>query len=322
MTFFKEGFAMLNVFVFAEMSLSILYSIAFYIVFGRLHRPKGRWKKLAAYILIFFVYPIAKASWLVIGDNFSNILGILLLLLLGLLCRRDGDRTLPVISAFYMSAMLVMISLTLYFYAFMLPSTFTFLHVFNLAFYTVEFIEAILCVVWAVFYYFVSRKMTANVPFSFSLLIILMPFAAVVIGLVAASNTNHLLQDDGRTMESDLFLYGGLFCTLILIFNMCAYYLYVRLSVAHESMRFAQELSSTPPVWTAEDGLLPLFIEKYQITPREHQVIEILLLGKTDKEIAIELELAVSTVHAHLKRVYKKTGAAGRFALASLVRGS
>jgi DNA-binding CsgD family transcriptional regulator len=308
--------------VFAEIFLNILRFIALYIIFGRLHRPKGKWKKLAAYALMLFGYLILDASWWIIGNNTANIIGILLLLLLGLLCRRDGDRMLPIISAFYVSAVFVMIALIVNFYAFMLFDTSVFLDMFNS--YVVDFIITILYIFWAVFYYFVSRKMTASVPLSFSLLITLMPFGAVGIGLVAINNMNQLLQDEsGRivAMESGLFLYGGLFCTLILIFNMCAYYLYVRFSVVHESMRFAQELNSTPPIWTAENGLSPLFIEKYQITPREQQVIEILLFGKTDKEIAMELDLAVNTVQTHLKRVYKKTNAAGRFALASLVRG-
>jgi DNA-binding CsgD family transcriptional regulator len=46
-----------------------------------------------------------------------------------------------------------------------------------------------------------------------------------------------------------------------------------------------------------------------------------MLLGKTDKEIAVRLNIAVNTVQAHLKRIYRKTGAAGRFALSALVRG-
>jgi DNA-binding CsgD family transcriptional regulator len=117
------------------------------------------------------------------------------------------------------------------------------------------------------------------------------------------------------------FLYGGLFGTLIVVLNMCIFYLYIKLSVAHEALLFAKNLAHTPPVWTTEQGLSPAFIEKYEITPREREVVEAMLLGKTDKEIAVKLNIAVNTVQAHLKRIYKKTGAAGRFALSSLVRG-
>jgi DNA-binding CsgD family transcriptional regulator len=46
-----------------------------------------------------------------------------------------------------------------------------------------------------------------------------------------------------------------------------------------------------------------------------------MLLGKNDKEIAQKLNISVNTVQAHLKSIYRKTGAGGRFALFALVRG-
>jgi DNA-binding CsgD family transcriptional regulator len=64
-----------------------------------------------------------------------------------------------------------------------------------------------------------------------------------------------------------------------------------------------------------------VFIEKYEISPREREVIEIMVQGKADKEIAAKLDIAVNTVQVHLKKIYRKTGAAGRFALSALVRG-
>jgi DNA-binding CsgD family transcriptional regulator len=102
---------------------------------------------------------------------------------------------------------------------------------------------------------------------------------------------------------------------------MCVFYLYIKLSVAHEALIFARGLSPAPPVWTPEQGLSAAFIEKYEITPREREVIEAMLQGKTDKEIAVKLNMAVNTAQVHLKKIYRKTGAAGRFALSALVRG-
>jgi DNA-binding NarL/FixJ family response regulator len=102
---------------------------------------------------------------------------------------------------------------------------------------------------------------------------------------------------------------------------MCIFYLYTKLSVAHEALIFARDLAHTPSVWTPEQGLSTAFIEKYEITPRECAVVEAMLQGKTDKEIAAALNIAVNTVQVHLKRIYRKTGTAGRFALSALVRG-
>ena len=75
---------------------------------------------------------------------------------------------------------------------------------------------------------------------------------------------------------------------------MFVFYLYINLSVAHEALIFAQNITQTPPVWTAEKGLSPAFIEKYEITPREREVTEAMLQGKTDKEIAVKLNIAVT----------------------------
>jgi DNA-binding CsgD family transcriptional regulator len=47
-----------------------------------------------------------------------------------------------------------------------------------------------------------------------------------------------------------------------------------------------------------------------------------MLQGKTDKEISGTLNIAVNTVQVHLKRIYRKTGAAGRFALSALIRSN
>jgi DNA-binding CsgD family transcriptional regulator len=66
-------------------------------------------------------------------------------------------------------------------------------------------------------------------------------------------------------------------------------------------------------------GLSPEFIEKYGLSSRQAEVTEVMLLGKSDKEIAALLNIALNTVQVHLKHVYRKTGARGRYALMALV---
>jgi DNA-binding CsgD family transcriptional regulator len=68
-----------------------------------------------------------------------------------------------------------------------------------------------------------------------------------------------------------------------------------------------------------QSGLPPEFIEKYGLSSRQAEVTEVMLLGKSDKEIAVLLDIALNTVQVHLKNVYRKTGARGRFALMALV---
>jgi DNA-binding CsgD family transcriptional regulator len=66
-------------------------------------------------------------------------------------------------------------------------------------------------------------------------------------------------------------------------------------------------------------GLTQEFIQRYDLTRRQADVTEIVLLGKPDREIAALLDIGLNTVKTHLKKVYKKTGVRGRCALMVLV---
>jgi len=260
------------------------------------------------------IYPIHRLLFFVSGGNFavSAISETILFLGLAFLCETEqGDFMRPLISVLYYNGMIYLFNYVSgsYIYAFTdaFSSLFSFLKI----------IEGVLILFWAFFYYRIARKITIKAPLSFSLLTILTPVAGLAI-IVVSSNAASSLLGTGI----NVYLHGALFGTLIIVLNMCVFYLYIKLSVAHESLIFARDLAHTPPVWTSEQGLSAAFIEKYEITPREREVIEAMLLGKTDKEISIKLYIAVNTVQAHLKRIYRKTGASGRFALSALVRGS
>jgi len=43
-----------------------------------------------------------------------------------------------------------------------------------------------------------------------------------------------------------------------------------------------------------------------QLTPRERQVLQLLAEGKTSREMAIQLELAVPTVETHRRQIMRK----------------
>jgi DNA-binding CsgD family transcriptional regulator len=274
-------------------------------------------------------YPFCRILFFASGGNFAvSVAGdTVLFLTLAFICETEpgqgasgadahagGDLIKPLISALYFDGMLQLINyiMSCYMYAFAgtLPPSF------SLWSYFWKTIEGTLLLFWTLFYYRIARNMTAKTPLSFSLLTIFTPLAGLAI-VAASVNTGRRL----IVLGENIFLCGGLFGTLIAVLNMCVFYLYIKLSVAHEALIFAQRLSPSPPVWTPEQGLSAAFIEKYEISPREREVIETMVQGKTDKEIAVKLDIAVNTVQVHLKRIYRKTGAAGRFALSALVRG-
>jgi DNA-binding NarL/FixJ family response regulator len=52
-----------------------------------------------------------------------------------------------------------------------------------------------------------------------------------------------------------------------------------------------------------------------ELTPREHQVLEMVEQGFKNKEIALELGIRPGTVKIHLKHIFEKTGVRGRYGL-------
>jgi DNA-binding NarL/FixJ family response regulator len=53
-----------------------------------------------------------------------------------------------------------------------------------------------------------------------------------------------------------------------------------------------------------------------ELTPREHQVLEMVEQGFKNKEIALELGIRPGTVKIHMKHLFEKTGVRGRYGLA------
>jgi two-component system nitrate/nitrite response regulator NarL len=58
--------------------------------------------------------------------------------------------------------------------------------------------------------------------------------------------------------------------------------------------------------------------ENAPLTKREHQIVQVLAEGITNKEIGRRLGLTEGTVKVHLHRIYRKLGIANRTVLAVL----
>ena len=64
------------------------------------------------------------------------------------------------------------------------------------------------------------------------------------------------------------------------------------------------------------DATLPDIQIRTELTPREHQVMELVEQGYKNREIAQELGIRPGTVKIHLKHIFEKTGVHGRHGLA------
>ena len=57
---------------------------------------------------------------------------------------------------------------------------------------------------------------------------------------------------------------------------------------------------------------------QYKLTKRERDVLALVAAGEKDQDIAVELSIAITTVHSHLERIRDKTGARRRAELTNL----
>ncbi len=60
-------------------------------------------------------------------------------------------------------------------------------------------------------------------------------------------------------------------------------------------------------------------LEKYLLTPREKEIVKLLLAGKDTSQITEELIISYNTLKTHLKNIYKKTDTSGQLNLILLV---
>jgi DNA-binding CsgD family transcriptional regulator len=62
------------------------------------------------------------------------------------------------------------------------------------------------------------------------------------------------------------------------------------------------------------------FIEKFGISKRETEIIELIIKGKTNKEIEDILYISFNTVKNHIYNIYKKTGVNSRIKLLQIIK--
>jgi DNA-binding CsgD family transcriptional regulator len=81
---------------------------------------------------------------------------------------------------------------------------------------------------------------------------------------------------------------------------------------------FAEKFHERPAIdWRADSDATLLF-GRYDISPREQEIVMLICSGKTNKQIAGELFISLQTVKDHAYRIFRKTGVKNRVQLANL----
>jgi DNA-binding CsgD family transcriptional regulator len=150
----------------------------------------------------------------------------------------------------------------------------------------------------ALAYYFMMRdipdKDIDRIPLSSWLMILLIQPLGLVLFYIPI---NSLLRQFDSGYNNFLFL--GCFLLVLLVLSFVMICLWVKLVSGYQGMG-------------AE------FIKKYGLTEREAEVAKAMIEGKSDKEIAVLLNIAINTAHVHSANIYRKTGVPGRYALMAL----
>jgi len=73
--------------------------------------------------------------------------------------------------------------------------------------------------------------------------------------------------------------------------------------------------SESPGGWSFED-----FCKKYEVSPRESDIIREICNGLSNKEISEKLFISLQTVKDHTHRIYIKTNVKSRVQLINLVK--
>jgi DNA-binding CsgD family transcriptional regulator len=76
----------------------------------------------------------------------------------------------------------------------------------------------------------------------------------------------------------------------------------------------------SPPAALGAIAVSESFLARYSVTPREGEVLDLLVLGLSYKGIMARLAISMPTVKTHVSSLYRKTGTANRLELANLVQ--
>jgi DNA-binding CsgD family transcriptional regulator len=302
-----------------EILLTVIQFIMLWTIFYLLYRPVSKTKRIALIVFMVLFRPLQRivALFTAVTSPLKIMLAAALFIILILLS--EGRRRSRVIAAICLWDIGILVE-AVYTGLFLGITGTVFIENTGMRYLGMAVIQTVM-LLWAVFYYHLMRAIPQEaldrVPLRFWLIVLFVPFFAAASFFAVIDSLLTQLEAGFNN-----FLFFGFFSMVIFALDLCILYLYIKLITSYHSRLLAEELARTPPVYTPENGLSAVFVEKYDLSKRQIEIIEALLRGKSNKEIAASLNIEVNTVQVHLQNVYRKTGAPGRYAIMALVGNS
>ncbi|GHU83734.1 hypothetical protein FACS189468_9100 [Spirochaetia bacterium] len=289
---------------------TVLLFVTVYTFFFVTHRPPTRARRRALLILMgVFTFSVAIVMHNLIIDGKMSVELFYVIVIAGgvffaLLC---GNLPRSMITVIYFNVISAYIDYLILFHGAAFSGGGSWQYALSFALPTI--VGGLLFVLMAVFYSRVSRKYPAKLTLRSWLLTALPPLINVCV-LVYFWEVAQEFQKSGTNIYG-IGLVVGIFLFLL---NCFLFYWHITL-LANRAVKAGADSN-----WSREAGLSAAFTAKYSITPREAEVIGLVLEGKTNKEIAIALDFTEDTAKKHTKNIYSKVGVSGRFALQALLR--
>ncbi|GHT93231.1 hypothetical protein FACS1894140_6210 [Spirochaetia bacterium] len=274
-----------------------------------MHRPPALWRRIALLIAM----PAAYTFWILTPMSVlgNGVTWALFPIVFAFLC---GDLRRSLFTAFFYIGMEASIDCTR---SSLIALIFGhFLESYSPGQYLQYNLQYLLVLAASIYYYNTMERYAAKPPFTAWILTVIPPFGLWAVLTVFAVIGDPLLIEQGI----NIYLSGFLFGIFSILCNFGVFYVHTRFLIQINAQTLAIKVSGAPPVWTPETGLSPQFCAEFSLSDREKRAAEELLQGKSNKEIAESLCLSVRTVEAHLRNIYRKTGAPNRSALSALVK--
>ena len=283
---------------------------AWFVLFYRLHRPEALWRR----IILLAIIPGAYLFWILMPMSVvANIISwAAITVIFAFIC---GNLNRSLFTAFFYIGMEMSIDTTRSAFIALLFNRFFPAH--SPGQYLQYNLQYIVVFGLSYFYYTVMKRYSGKLKPTGWILIIIPPIIQFTILTYFTYIAEPLL------LEQGINIYGLGFCFGLsgILLNLGILYLYIRQQIISNARGLTIEVSRAQPIWTPEKGLQKNFCEHYQLTDREKDIVEIMMKGKSNREIAETLLISIRTVGTYLQNVYKKTGAPNRFALYSLIKG-
>jgi DNA-binding CsgD family transcriptional regulator len=293
-----------------EITRAAVCIAAWWVLFYRLHRPTALWRR----ILLLAAIPSAYTFWILMPMSVvANIISwATITVVFAFIC---GDLRRSLFTAFFYIGMEMSIDITRSALIALLFNRF--FPAYSPGYYLQYNLQYLAVFGLACLFSWVIKRYSRKLPFASWILIIIPPIILWVLLTYFTHVAYPLLIEKGINIYGPCFCFG-LFCILL---NLGVLYLYIRQLVITDAQHLTIEVSNAEMIWTPERGLSVNFCKHYQLTEREKDIVEVMMQGKSNKEIADTLLISIRTVGTYLQNVYKKTGSPNRFALYSLIKG-